>query len=65
MSSSASKQIMNVQEAAAFLGISDRTLEEQARQGTVPAVKAGREWRFTRTSLLLWPLEEWKARRAN
>jgi len=43
---------MDVQEAAAFLGINQEVLRRWARDGRVPAGKLGREWRFSRRLLV-------------
>ena len=44
-------EILNAPEAAAVLGISERLLLRLAREGSVPAAKLGREWRFLRSAL--------------
>lgn len=48
------KDVLNVGEAAALLGVSQWTVREQARQGHVPGRKVGKEWRFSRAALLTW-----------
>ena len=45
------KQILNVVEAAAFLGLSAFTVREYAKRGTIPARKVGKMWRFYRDDL--------------
>jgi hypothetical protein len=41
------KQTLNIQEAANFLGFkSTRSLQLKARNGEIPAFKAGRQWMF-------------------
>jgi excisionase family DNA binding protein len=47
-------EIMTAEEAAAYLRTSIYTLKARARAGTVPAMKLGREWRFTRSELDEW-----------
>ena len=45
------KEILNAEEAAIVLGVSERLLLRLARDGEVPGKKIGREWRFLRSSL--------------
>ena len=45
------KEILNAQEAAIVLGISERLLFRLARDGEVPGKKLGREWRFLRSAI--------------
>lgn len=51
---SATREILNVEQAAEFLGFSPYTVREKAREGEIPARKVGREWRFSREALLRW-----------
>lgn len=51
------QEVMTLAEAAAFIRVSERTLGQMAREGRIPAQKAGREWRFLRRAL-----EDWLAR---
>lgn len=46
------RDILNVEEAADFLGFNVYTIREKARLGEIPARKVGREWRFSRRALL-------------
>lgn len=46
------KELMDVREAAAFLGINEEVLRRWAREGRIPAGKLGREWRFSRRLLV-------------
>lgn len=46
--------VLTVKEAAALLRISAYTVRELARTGKIPARKVGKEWRFTRESLMRW-----------
>jgi excisionase family DNA binding protein len=46
------KELMDIQEAAAFLGINQEVLRRWAREGRIPAGKLGREWRFSRRLLV-------------
>lgn len=43
---------MNIEEAAAFLGLHPLTLGERARAGIIPGAKIGKEWRFFDVDLL-------------
>ncbi len=51
------KEVLNVEEAAEFLGFAPYTIREKAREGQIPGRKIGGEWRFSRRRLLEW-LEE-------
>lgn len=46
------KELMDVREAATFLGINEEVLRRWAREGRIPAGKLGREWRFSRRLLV-------------
>ena len=46
--------ILNVEQATEFLGISEKTLIKLLREEHVPARKVGREWRFSKASLMDW-----------
>jgi excisionase family DNA binding protein len=35
-------------------GVSTRTIYDLARQGNIPAMRVGREWRFARRNLIDW-----------
>lgn len=48
------REVLNVEQAAEFLGFSPYTVREKAREGEIPGRKVGREWRFSRTALLEW-----------
>lgn len=48
------KDVLNVEETAALLNVSPWTVREQARLGTLPGRKIGKEWRFSRQALLEW-----------
>ena len=45
-------ELMNTEEAAAFLGVNEEVLRRWSRRGKVPAGKLGREWRFSKRQLL-------------
>jgi excisionase family DNA binding protein len=46
--------LLNLEEAAAVLGLHWKTLERMARNKKVPALKVGRRWKFRLTSLNAW-----------
>ena len=50
----ATREVLNVDQAAEFLGFSAYTVREKARSGEIPGRKVGREWRFSREQLLEW-----------
>ena len=51
-------EILTIQEVAATLRISERTIYAMAKEGRLPgAVKIGRSWRVLRPKLMAW-LEE-------
>ncbi len=55
-------EIMNVEQAAAFLQIERATLLELAESGKLPGRKLGRDWRFSRAALVAWLAEPEKKR---
>ena len=46
--------ILNLEQAVEFLGVSEKTLIKLLREEHIPARKIGREWRFSREALLSW-----------
>jgi excisionase family DNA binding protein len=48
------RDVLNVEEAAEYLGFSPYTIREKAREGEIPGRKIGKEWRFSRRMLLEW-----------
>jgi excisionase family DNA binding protein len=48
------KEILDFEEAAAFLGISTKTFAKVLRTEDLPGRKVGREWKFSRSALLAW-----------
>jgi excisionase family DNA binding protein len=52
------KDVLNAEEAAEFLGFNPYTIREKARLGEIPGRKVGREWRFSRRRLLEWIEED-------
>jgi excisionase family DNA binding protein len=45
-------EILDAPEVAAILDCDEKTVQEKARLGELPAVKFGRSWRFPRAALL-------------
>jgi excisionase family DNA binding protein len=48
------KEVFNVEEASAFLGINPDDLRRYARKGLIPARKLGKRWRFHKAHLIEW-----------
>ena len=48
------REILNIDGAAAFLGVSLKTFSKVLREGNVPGRKVGREWKFSRQALIEW-----------
>lgn len=46
--------ILNIEEAVEFLGVSEKTLIKLLREEHIPARKIGREWRFSKAALINW-----------
>lgn len=46
--------ILNIEQATEFFGISEKTLIKLLREEHLPARKIGREWRFSRKALIEW-----------
>lgn len=46
--------ILNLEQALDFFGVSERTLIKLLREERMPARKIGREWRFSKAALLHW-----------
>jgi excisionase family DNA binding protein len=55
--STVSKEVMDIQEAAEYLGLHPETLRDKARTRALPAAKLGRRWRFRKVEL-----DDWLAR---
>ena len=54
MSSAESPDILNIDEAAALLGVSIKTFNKVLHSQNMPARKIGREWKFSRSALIAW-----------
>jgi len=48
------RDVMTVEQAAEFLQTSEYTVKRRAREGSIPAAKIGREWRFLKSELETW-----------
>jgi excisionase family DNA binding protein len=48
------REILNLEEAARFLGVSVKTFNKVLHSETLPARKIGREWKFSRQALVDW-----------
>lgn len=48
------REVMDIAQAAAFLGISRDTLYVYAQRGAIPAFRLGNRWRFRRGRLEEW-----------
>jgi excisionase family DNA binding protein len=48
------REILNLDEAAAYLGVSTKTFQKVLRDGDMPGRKVGREWKFSRKALEAW-----------
>ena len=46
--------IMTIAEVAAYLGLHELTVRRLAREGAIPALKLGRQWRVKRDLLERW-----------
>jgi len=49
-----SNDILNIDEAAALLGVSIKTFNKVLHSEDMPARKIGREWKFSRQALIDW-----------
>ncbi len=54
MSGSSDREILNIEEAAALLGVSIKTFNKVLHSEDMPARKIGREWKFSRRALIDW-----------
>jgi excisionase family DNA binding protein len=46
--------IMTIAEASQYLGLHELTVRRLAREGAIPALKLGRQWRIKRDLLERW-----------
>ncbi|QDU66533.1 helix-turn-helix domain-containing protein [Engelhardtia mirabilis] len=54
MSGSNDPDILNIEQAAALLGVSVKTFNKVLHSQDLPARKIGREWKFSRSHLIDW-----------
>ena len=54
MSGSNGPEILNIEQAAALLGVSIKTFNKVLHSENLPARKIGREWKFSRQALIDW-----------
>ena len=54
MSGSTDPDILNIEQAAALLGVSVKTFNKVLHSQEMPARKIGREWKFSRQHLIDW-----------
>lgn len=50
----AMREVMDIRQAAEYLGISGDTLYRYASEGFIPAFKLGNRWRFKKSLLDAW-----------
>ena len=48
------REILNIDEAAACLGVSVKTFNKVLHTEGIPGRKIGREWKFSRAALIEW-----------
>lgn len=48
------RDVLNIEEAAALLGVSVKTFNKVLHSEDMPARKIGREWKFSRRALIEW-----------
>jgi excisionase family DNA binding protein len=59
------REVMDIRQAAEYLGISGDSLYRYASEGFIPAFKLGNRWRFKRSLLDQWMIEKSGARGGN
>jgi excisionase family DNA binding protein len=52
------REVMDIRQASEYLGISGDTLYRYASEGIIPAFKLGNRWRFKRSLLDTWMVEQ-------
>lgn len=58
--SSECPEILTLQQAAAMLQISERTIQRMLKKGEIPGTQIGGQWRFDREQLRALVRGEWK-----
>ena len=46
------EEILNLDDACSFLGIKRRTMYKLLKDGAIPAIKIGGQWRFSRAAIM-------------
>lgn len=59
------REVMDIRQAAKYLGISPDSLYNYAASGVVPAFKLGNRWRFKRSRLDQWMNQQMDGRTNN
>lgn len=49
-----SREVMNIRQAAQYLGVSPDTLYKYVNEDKIPAFKLGNRWRFKKSTLDEW-----------
>ncbi len=52
------REVMDIRQASDYLGISGDTLYRYASEGVIPAFKLGNRWRFKRSLMDAWMIEQ-------
>ena len=52
------REVMDIRQASEYLGISSDSLYRYASEATIPAFKLGNRWRFKRSLLDAWMVEQ-------
>jgi len=47
-------QVLTIREVAQYLRLSEAKIYELARNGTIPALRIGKSWRFQKELLIEW-----------
>lgn len=56
------REVMDIRQASDYLGVSADTLYRYASEGFIPAFKLGNRWRFKRSLLDSWMVDQSGAR---
>ena len=52
------REVMDIRQASEYLGISGDTLYRYASEGLIPAFKLGNRWRFKKSLMDAWMVEQ-------
>ncbi len=52
------REVMDIRQASEYLGISGDTLYRYASEGLIPAFKLGNRWRFKKSLLDAWMVDQ-------